>query len=258
LHTYKSSTHPGHENKGPAARYAFIGASENQDFQLAFGDLAMQFESVQMGSINSGLLMPTLSGSTSASSGPWTATYASGGSAAPGADGYTLTTGTTSNNACLLANVRRFVGGTLNKWVVGKFKALQAAVATSNLLFGVINSQTNPFTTPPTNGVYFSATNGAVVGNVIGASGTLAQTGTLIQLTNGALAELDFKFMNTGSASTSWGEWWVNGVRTPFTSAQVTQLLAITGNLVFEAGVQTTASSAASFTVDACRVEYDR
>ena len=257
---YRSQS-PGLEEQGATSRYLFTATSEGHDSYWADNTVGELFESVQLGEVN--LSMPSLSGSTTASSGGFTATYDTGGSGSNAQDGYTLATGTSSNNKCVLKYARRYPVASTKKIVIHKSLIQQAAIATSKIIMGMINTTTDPFTTPPTDGCYFSITNGAITGVVRGASGTAASTSTLATMVNGTLIELTIQFYNTGVAATSWGIFWVKvsgsaPVATPFSSAQITQLIAMTADLYNISGVQTTAASSTSVILDAQKAQFDR
>lgn len=247
------SQYPGPEQVAGAAthRRMFVGPYDNQDYGFPANTLADAFESVDLGRIT------TSGGGPASSASNFTFQIDGAGAVANGSDGYTLTTGATSGNKVVVRHNRRAASGAANRLAVAKYKLSLGTVANATSLIGFYNLQMDPVGTAPTNGVFFSVVGGVLVGRVRGASGTAADV-SLGSLTDGAVTDLDIKFLNTGSAATSWGEFWVNGVRTGFSSAQLTQLAAVTGDLYHALHVQATSAAARTLVVDYCYPTVDR
>lgn len=246
---------PGREQAGPSTRYLYIGGSEGRDYGFSANAFGEQFESIPLGMLGGQGSSPLLSGSTTASSGPWVATYDTGGTATWGVDGYTLTTATTSGNKFHIRHSRRWLSTTTQKVVTMKSQFQIDTVANSTLYIGFWNTQTDPSGTPPTNGVFFVITAGAIVARVRGASGTAADSGTLATMADATEVEVDIKWNLNGS--TSWGEFWVNGTKTAMTAAQLTQLQAMTGNLFWQCALYTNTTGARNLIITS-RSEGDK
>jgi len=248
--------YPGPEQTAgsPTHRRMFVGPYDAQDHGFPSNGVAEAFESVDLGRIT------TSSGGPAATANNYTFTVDGAGAVSNQNDGYQMLTGATSGNKILVRHNRRApASGCLGKRSVAKYRLSVNTVASSTSICGFYdNGSTDPVGTPPANGVFFVITNGAIVGRVRGASGTAADTVTLATLTDGLVAELDLKFLNTGVAATSWGEFWVNGMLTPFSAAQITQLVALTGNIYHNLHIQATSASARSLTVDFCYPTCDR
>lgn len=256
------ATKPGRDGApGVTHRRAYVAEPNSQDFGYPANSVADAFESVDMGRIttSSGGPLATASGTA----GAFTITIDSTGATTNGADGFVMTTAATSGNKVLLRHNRRFKTGGLGKLGMSRLQANVAAITASSIYSGCFNSSTDPIGTPPTNGVWITIVNGAVVGNVRGASGTLATVslGTIVAAT---VFELETKFgnqvpaENNPAVTANLGEWWFNGARTPFTNAQLTQLAAMTGDLFQHTLVQTTTTVAQVLTVDQAYPTYDR
>lgn len=102
-----------------------------------------------------------------------------------------------------------------------------SSAANLGFQFGFVTAgSTELYTADPADGVYFhKAKNSAnVVGRVRENSNTATDSATLLTMTDAADAILTLRFCAGTSAATSWGEFVVNGTRTAFTSAQVTDL----------------------------------
>ncbi len=247
--------YPGPEQTAgsPTHRRMFVGPYDNQDNGFPASSVADAFESIDLGRIT------TSGGGPATTANNYTFTVDGTGAVSNGNDGYAMTTGATSGNKILVRHNRRAPSsGVLGKRSVAKYRLSINTVASSTSISGFYDSSSvDPVGTPPGNGVYFAITNGAIVGRVR-SSGASADSGTLATLTDGTVAELDIKFLNTGSAATSWGEFWVNGVVTPFTSAQLTQMVGLTGNIYHNLHIQATSASARALTVDFCYPTCDR
>jgi hypothetical protein len=90
---------------------------------------------------------------------------------------------------------------------------------------GIGNSQADPATTDFTDGIYLRkpATTALVTGRVRGDSGTAAATGTLATAVNNT--DILIGFSAKLHATTPAGQWVYGGTITPFTDAQLVQLI---------------------------------
>lgn len=164
-----------------------------------------------------------------------TETLASG-TIAMGVDGLLFTTAA-STDAVVSASKRTVTpaGGMYYKKVV---RAQTATVTTTGLRVGLFSTTTTPFTNVndlvcignPT------AASAALTATVRGNGGAAADLTSFVTDNNGTTGavsrvaatdmELGFEFY-VDTVTTSWGNWLVNGYKTPFSAAQITQLVAI-------------------------------
>jgi hypothetical protein len=112
-----------------------------------------------------------------------------------------------------------------------------SSVANLGISFGFIpGATTGVIAADPSNGVYFrKAKNSAnLIGSTIQGGGARHDSGTLLALTDATDVLLTVKFGIGSTAANCSGEFWVNGVKTVFTAAQLTDLFAmVAGNAVF-------------------------
>lgn len=253
------TTHPGRESAGGVThRRAFCAEPNSQDYGFPTNPISEAFSTVHCGyiSTNGGGPLAT----ATAAVGNFSVTILSTGATANGLDGFTMTTAATSADRVVLRHQRRFKAGGVGSLGMSRFLGQVAAITASSIYLGFFNLQVDPIGTPPTNGVWFTIVNGALVGNVRGASGTLA-TVALGSVVAATAFEIDVKFANavtSGGTTSSSGEWWFNGVRTPFSAAQMTQLAACTGDLYHHIVLQATTTVAQVLTVDQAWANYDR
>ena len=111
--------------------------------------------------------------------------------------------------------------------------------ATCGLFFGIAAADTTPIASDPTDMVALRCPNNsaALTARVIGNGGTAADQTTFVTDAAGTMAavslanttdmELGVEFYIGSTAALSWGAFWVNGFRTAFTAAQITQLFAM-------------------------------
>jgi len=120
------------------------------------------------------------------------------------------------------------------QWIMvsGKRVTMMAKIRKSDaddigFILGIaVGTAADLFTTAPTDGVYFvSAKNAAtVVGRVIENGNTATDTGTLATMTDGTFIEVGFTFVASTTLADCSGNWWVDGTKTAFTSAQLQDL----------------------------------
>ena len=103
----------------------------------------------------------------------------------------------------------------------------QADPANTGLAAGFVTSTAvDPLGTEPTDCVRFaSAVNAAtVVGRMVENGNAATDTATLSTMANATDTRLTLKFYLGTTAAASWGEFWVDGTRTPMTAAQLADL----------------------------------
>ena len=160
----------------------------------------------------------------------------------------------------------------------GKVFSFMTRIQTGNSSMGVsvglvTSSAVHIVSALPADGVYFNRPNSSstITAKVIensNASNDLA----LFNLANGvngvlsapALTDvvIGAKFMSGATAALSWGEWWANGIRTPFTAAQVTAIFNLVNTtpatLAFLIGGKILGTTQRTATVSWAYAEADR
>lgn len=246
------NTKPGPEAVGKTTRYLKLGPGEAEDAGYPGSFVADRLETIDHGSIG------TLNGGPTATSGQFTCTFDNSGTGANGSDGYTLTTGTSSGNKNVVTHGRRVsASGAVGKEVTASYTLKYGTVTTQSSIIGIHATAADPIGTAPTNGVYFAVSNATLVGRVRGNSGTAADSATLATLVGGTNVKIGYRFYNSGVAATSWGFWYVNGTATAFTAAQITQLIAMTGDLFHQYHVQTATAGARTLVIERSWVVSD-
>lgn len=127
----------------------------------------------------------------------------------------------------------------------------------------VTSSATAVASTAPADGIYFvkAKNSTALVGRTVQNSGTAHSTGTLATVADATDLVLTVHFEIGTSAATSSGAFWVNGVRTPFTAAQITDIynmVAGTPTLCAFEGCVVNGTTQRSATVSYCVADIDR
>ncbi|HMS54202.1 MAG TPA: hypothetical protein PKA27_02280 [Fimbriimonadaceae bacterium] len=192
--------------------------------------------------------MHGISGSTSATVGMWQADYDTGGTASwSGNDGWRLNTGTSSGNKITVRHLSRWVPAN-DKWVTFQIRARVQATANTGFAFGIMASNTDPFTSNPSNGVWLHKTNasadvvGRAQGGGSGASDTATPLATLVDASGArtGFVTLGFAFKKATAAADCQGFFHVNRTTVvPFTSAQLTEVSQLTGDMFFMFCAQT-------------------
>lgn len=145
---------------------------------------------------------------------------------APNAAGILIVNGNTAGNDAFVLSKRA------NTIVAGKVHTAIARVSLEDvdqdgLWFGFWTAGDAEIAqAEPVDGIYFEspANAGTLIGTVRTASGTSVDTGTLATLADNTFIEIAVQFACGTTAADSWGKWWVNGVATDFTAAQLTAL----------------------------------
>jgi len=213
---------------------------------------------------------PLMSSGTSATSGPWTATYETGGAVGQGTAGTTLTTGTTSGNQITLQYNRQWTWAAGNSIKFVAYVYIPTAGATDcGLHAGLTNALTNTFTGSITDGIWFTKTNASTTVNLktVGASGT-TNTTTAFTLTGNTWYALEFFY----DGNTATGKWSVYSMGTgslpsstftavasaALTSTELANIAAMTATtLNFSVGARTGSANARTMTVSAAYGEID-
>lgn len=110
----------------------------------------------------------------------------------------------------------------------GLFQVDTAAKIGVTFGFGT-SSVAEYFSANPTDGVYLfkDKTSTALYGRIVQNGAAEVDSAKLADLADATDIEVSVKFCIGNSAALSWGQWWVNGAVTPFSSAQLTALFAL-------------------------------
>lgn len=162
------------------------------------------------------------------------------GTVAMGAGGLVFTTAAASSETVQQSKVT-YTPAAGQYWK-GAWKVASTTAATCGLVLGFCaTGDTSPIASDATDGVWFNvgSASAVITARVRGNSGTASDQATFVVSNDPATAyaavslvdvtdmELGMEFFFGSTAALSWGAFWVNGYRTPFTAAQVTQLFAI-------------------------------
>lgn len=124
-----------------------------------------------------------------------------------------------------LAGTAGINGG--NAYWIASTRLQVSSAANFGCSFGFVTAgTTGVVASDPANGFYFrKAKNSAnLIGSTIQGGGTRHDTGTLLALSDAIDVVVTVKAWFNATQASCGGEWWVNGVLTPFSSAQATDV----------------------------------
>ena len=186
---------------------------------------------------------PVIGGFWPYTTGQWTVTTTGTGAtvtqATTDGGGLLLTAGSTSTFNTNLQSIQTLTLASGRKFGAA-FRLQVSDITAVGFSLGFGASNVDPITSEYTNAVFLrkTAAGATLIGNVRGASGTIAASGTLATLVNTTEIMCGFYGVYSTTAANCSGAWWTydttNGyLETPFTAAQLTQLAAMTGTCYY-------------------------
>lgn len=170
---------------------------------------------------------------------------------------------TDNDDTCVTSlETQLLAAGKVYKWTMD---ITISSVANFGFTVGFVTSgSTELFTADPADGVFLTKAKNAatVVLRVIENSGTPANSATIATMVDATKVKFSVEFMCGASAALSWGNVYVDGVRTAFTSSQLTGLFNMVTTtaptLAFQVGTRVNGTTTRNAVMSYCLGEVDR
>lgn len=218
--------HPfrGREATGSIHDKLFYGRGEEELYGFPANDAAMRRSYYKLAWVDG-----DTHGTTAVSTVLDSSATLSPGSTVGGGSWVFTSGGTTADDDDVAVTWQATITPVTGQLIVFETNVLVSSAANVGFKIGLcaVAASTETRSTDPTDNIFFvkAKNSAALTCQVRGNNGTAATLDLATNLSDSTFIRIGFKVQL--HATDPWGEWWVNGVRTKMTAAQLTQLAAI-------------------------------